>query len=413
MADAKPDQLLRLLQIFSARLVLEVFGGGGAVWGFSESLTLRNPETQEFWRYTAGSVGAIFFIRWCLQIKDYLDECRGRVSKLKQSGLQRLLEIFSARMVLEVWGGAGAIWGFSEAMSLRRPDTQEIYRFYALTVGVIFLVRLCLQVVDFLNPPTVPKHSKWTRLLQIFGAKIVLEVFGGAGAIWGFSEVCTFRRPETQELWRFNALAIGFIFFIRYLMQIKDYFIEELDQDKQKYIRYLQIFSARMVLEVWGGAGAIWGFSEVCTYRRPETQEFWRFIALGLGIVFFIRFICQTHDYIYNTSPVNAGFGRLLQVFSAKLVLEVFGGGGAIWGWSEALSLRRPDTQEFYRRAALIVAAIFFGRFCSQIRDFICVPKEEDAKMSKPNLETQYSLPPMEKKHSDENFASETTPLVV
>ena len=29
------------------------------------------------------------------------------------------------------------------------------------------------------------------RLVQIFAAKIVLEVFGGGGAIWGASEIVT------------------------------------------------------------------------------------------------------------------------------------------------------------------------------------------------------------------------------
>jgi len=399
MSEAKPDHTTRFLQIFSSSLVLEVFGGGGAIWGFSESLTLRNPETQEFWRHTSAIVGAIFFFRWLLQMKDYYYECKGVVSTLENKSYIRLLQIFSARMVLQVFGGAGAIWGFSEALSLRRPDTQEDYRLYALSIGLIFLMRFILQVSEYLQPAASNKHNKWTRLLQIFGAKLVLEVFGGGGAIWGFSEVCTLRRPETQETWRLYALTTGFIFFIRYLFQMKDYFIEEFEVDMHNYTRYLQIFSARMVLEVWGGAGAMWGFSEVCTLRRPETQEFWRFWALLIGGIFFVRFILQTKDYIYNTTPVETGFVRLLQIFSARLVLQVFGGGGAIWGFSEAMSLRRPDTQEFYRHFSLIVAAIFFGRFGGEIKDFL---NENKMMPKKPELQSEYSLP----------ITSETTPLV-
>merc|ERR1711935_222436 len=62
----------KLFQMFAAKLVLEVFGGGGAIWGFSEVLTLRNAHTVWFWRPCAAAFGAIFFCRWVLQMKDYM-----------------------------------------------------------------------------------------------------------------------------------------------------------------------------------------------------------------------------------------------------------------------------------------------------------------------------------------------------
>merc|ERR1712008_187655 len=64
---------------------------------------------------------------------------------------------------------------------------------------------------------------RWVRLLQIFSAKLVLEVFGGAGAIWGFSEVLTLRKPETLWFWRPCAAAVGAIFFLRFILQLEDY----------------------------------------------------------------------------------------------------------------------------------------------------------------------------------------------
>mgnify|MGYP000253527423 CR=1 FL=1 len=63
---------VRCAQIFSAKLVLEVFGGGGAIWGFSEAAGLRNSGTEHIWRPTALLVAAIFFVRWLLQIRDYI-----------------------------------------------------------------------------------------------------------------------------------------------------------------------------------------------------------------------------------------------------------------------------------------------------------------------------------------------------
>ena len=77
--------------------------------------------------------------------------------------------------------------------------------------------------------------------------------------------MCTLRRPETQEFWRANASVVAAIFFIRYLMQIRDYVVEEVKGGKVvisdgSWKRLLEIWSARLVLEVFGGGGAIWGF---------------------------------------------------------------------------------------------------------------------------------------------------------
>jgi len=140
-------------------------------------------------------------------------------------------------------------------------------------------------------------------LFQIFSARLVLEVFGGGGAIWGFSEVCTFRRPDTQEFWRHNAQIVAFIFFVRFNLQISDYLAVN-NIDKTKVVRLLQIFSARIVLEVFGAGGAIWGFSEVMTFRRAETQEFWRHNAMIVALIFTVRFFMQIKDFIEEFEEV-------------------------------------------------------------------------------------------------------------
>jgi hypothetical protein len=62
---------------------------------------------------------------------------------------------------------------------------------------------------------------------------------------------------------------------------------------------------------------------------------------------------------------------RLLQVFSARLVLEVFGGVGAIWGCSEAVGLRHSGNVWFWRPAALLVGMTFLGRWISQLKETI------------------------------------------
>jgi len=118
--------------------------------------------------------------------------------------------------------------GFLDVCKLRNHATNELWRQYAVTVGVIFFIRYCLQISDYVKLTktengVASKTDYWVRFFQIFSAKLVLEVFGGAGAVWGFSEVLTLRNSVTQELWRFNSLAMGCIMFVRFLMQMKEY----------------------------------------------------------------------------------------------------------------------------------------------------------------------------------------------
>jgi len=294
------DPWARLVQVFSAKLVLEVFGAGGAIWGFSEAATLRYAETNEFFRSFALIVAIIFTARFCLQIKDFIEEIiYGGTSSIASIDKKiRLFQIFSAKFVLEFLGGAGAIWGYSEVCNFRNPETVHTWRFYALTVGIVFFIRWLLQIKDFITDYDVEAMSSpFVRLFQIFSAKLVLEVFGGGGAIWGFSEVLTLRNPETQEFWRHNAQIAAFIFFVRFSLQINDFLIDH-DIDQEKIVRLLQTFSARLVLEVFGAGGAIWGFSEVMTFRRAETQEFWRHNAMIVAVIFTVRFFMQIKDFL-------------------------------------------------------------------------------------------------------------------
>jgi len=46
--------------------------GAGAIWGFSEAVGLRVASTVWFWRPCALAVGAIFFTRWLMQVRDHI-----------------------------------------------------------------------------------------------------------------------------------------------------------------------------------------------------------------------------------------------------------------------------------------------------------------------------------------------------
>lgn len=47
----------------------------------------------------------------------------------------------------------------------------------------------------------------------------------------------------------------------------------------------------RIILEVVGGAGAIWGGAEVVKLRNADNAELWRWISIGIGVLCFLRFV--------------------------------------------------------------------------------------------------------------------------
>lgn len=80
MANNNNNQFLwyTTLQIFGAKLILEVFGAVGAVWGFTEACGLRNASTVWFWRPCALSIVTLFFCRWILQIQRHMTSKKRR-----------------------------------------------------------------------------------------------------------------------------------------------------------------------------------------------------------------------------------------------------------------------------------------------------------------------------------------------
>lgn len=200
------------------------------------------------------------------------------------------------------------------------------------------------------------------ELFQTFFIKLVLEVFGGVGAIWGFSEVLTLRHPGNENLWRIIALPFGVVFFIRL---VRGLVIEPSGIEDKSFFALLKTFGARLILEVFGGGGAIWGYSEICKFRNPETVFYWRPCAAVFGLVFFVRFCVQIADFLRTAKVLETAPSALdhIERFSAMIVLEVFGAGGAIWGFSEACTLRNPENATFWRIQAQIIAVIFCVRF--------------------------------------------------
>jgi hypothetical protein len=62
--------MARIVQVFLPKLVLEVMGSAGAVWGFSEVVGLRTKSTVWFWRPAALFTGLVFFRNWVAQVQE-------------------------------------------------------------------------------------------------------------------------------------------------------------------------------------------------------------------------------------------------------------------------------------------------------------------------------------------------------
>ena len=104
----------------------------------------------------------------------------------------------------------------------------------------------------------------------------------------------------------------------------------------------------------------------------------------------------------------------LVQIFLPKLILEVFGAAGAIWGVSEAVGLRSSSTVWFWRPAALIVGGVFGVRWIVQVRRSLCRPEDTTARTM---VAAADSITMMSSIHSPGSSASskdedETTALV-
>lgn len=72
--EKQTEKVLQTIHTFGANLILQVFGGAGAIWGFSEVIGLRTPSTAWFWRPTAQFFGAVFFARWVLELNAHLEK---------------------------------------------------------------------------------------------------------------------------------------------------------------------------------------------------------------------------------------------------------------------------------------------------------------------------------------------------
>jgi hypothetical protein len=236
------------------------------------------------------------------------------------------LIIYGPKFLLECCGSAGAIWGTSEIFGLRSISTPEgentttinnnnnVWRPIAMTAFIVYCIRLYGHVKHYLErekdfPPIKLHHRRLHRLpfIQIFGTKFLLQVCGGAGALWGSSEVLQWRTTENIETWRTLCIGSFMIFFLRWMVLVLQYCLcftspwwEALQNSKTvtNVLEWIELLIVTFVLDVLGSAGAVWGFAEVVTLRTDATLGVWRPIAMAVGLIFVLRWMLQIYHVL-------------------------------------------------------------------------------------------------------------------
>jgi hypothetical protein len=181
------------------------------------------------------------------------------------------VQIVTSKFLLEVLGAAGAVWGNCDIYLLRTSEEGiRISRIYAIFIGCVFLIRYYWHAKHWFQTggdfiPLKEQHRRTHRLefAQIHASKFILQVLGGGGAVWGSSEVLTFRNAATTSEWRMASIVVGCIFLIRWMFQIAAYCLcfSERWADPTTFVmtalRFYDAFIVTFILEVLGAAGAV------------------------------------------------------------------------------------------------------------------------------------------------------------
>jgi len=224
---------------------------------------------------------------------------------------------------------------------------------------------------------------KYVSFIEKVVSKFILEVMGAAGALWGCADFLNFRDTTAhEENVRALAILFGFIFATRYWWHVKNWWEHERDylpiesNHRTDMLAFFQSKLSVFVLQVMGGAGAVWGAAEVVKLRDDSNRTEWTTTATVVGLCFFIRFGLQILGEYKpmlwsDESSVQMKIHRWFEATAVKFDLEVLGAGGAVWGASEVATLRTVDTLYIWRPVSAIVGFVYTIRWILLLNGFI------------------------------------------
>jgi hypothetical protein len=174
-------RLLSGIHIYCARLVLEVFGSVGAIWGSMQVLGLRTSDNESYWRVLASLVGAAFLMRLVWQELLFNKDCNSGCCCCCCRGKRILLPWHQHQH------NDAATLGDSTTAITSATTTTTTAAAAKMDEEAADVVQ---EVVDKKKKngdgqgDSKQKVCSSDFLLETLAVKFVLEVLGSAGAIW-------------------------------------------------------------------------------------------------------------------------------------------------------------------------------------------------------------------------------------
>lgn len=257
--------------------------------------------------------------------------------------LDRAIEL-AATFLLDVLGGAGAVWGCSECAALRGGFNGDQWRVCSAVVGLFCLVRWARLNLGW----PVGRNSEVL-------ATALLQVLGAAGAVWGGAEILGLRvkyppnckEPQavlggtfqgissawgpgyescsdTYGMWRLICTFVFLLFALRWQGMLP-----RCMRGSSAFHLHISTF----VLEVVGGAGALWGVSEVAGSSGrslrlgwgdylfgQESFDQWRWCCTPVFVLCLVRWLARWKSRVTGGLAVEKAEGA--QRDSADLDME-------------------------------------------------------------------------------------------
>lgn len=279
-----PQQIRRPMDL-CATFLLEVLGGAGAAWGCADVFEVRGGPNNNKWRVVCAAVGAACLVRWSLASFSDVRYLQGDVL---------------ASFLLQVCGACGAIWGAAEIVGLRVNYPEDCHAEqhgpsgpfigpgsawapgyetcqntllpWRLACAVVFVVFFLRWHCD-LQSWCLVYHTRLAAILRFFHLHVctfILEVLGGAGAVWGASEIAgpsghSLRLgwgdegfgQESFDFWRWICLATFSACLLRWAMTWKARErVRELDEEEMPIVRMKTEEQLRRLPSPGSGLGA-------------------------------------------------------------------------------------------------------------------------------------------------------------
>jgi len=233
-----------------ATFLLEVMGGAGAVWGSAEIAGVRFGANNDEWRAVCWCTFLLCITRWIAREAYGIKSHDGEVM---------------AVFLLDVMGGGGAMWG-------------------------------CLEIAGY--RVNYPKNCHDVTIYR--KADYTFANFTGINGAWGVQyNHCGNTYMESRII-----CAITFVLCGLSWQRLIPAMFFQAAPEKPCFGLNLEFYTRTFLLEIMGGAGALWGFSEICgrssaslrlgwgdIYFGQNSFDFWRAWCLAVFILCFYRWM--------------------------------------------------------------------------------------------------------------------------